>query len=57
MARRTAKQADKRIPVALSMLAAVLALLGAHQTAFRGDSLVTGQPIEMASAMVASPER
>lgn len=57
MTRRTARQTDKRIPIALSMLAAVLALLGAHQAAFRGDSPVTGQPVQMASAMVSSPER
>ncbi|HEX5868643.1 MAG TPA: hypothetical protein VFY72_13160 [Beijerinckiaceae bacterium] len=48
---------SKRVPIALSVLAAVLALLGAHQTAFRTGTRATGQSVQMASAMVTSPQR
>jgi len=56
MSRHIAKRADPRVPIAVSMLAAVLTLLGAHDALGR-SGLATGQPVQMASAMVASPTR
>jgi hypothetical protein len=56
MSRHFEKRADSRVPVAISMLAGVLTLLGAHQ-AFGRLGLAQGQPVQMASALVTSPTR
>ena len=57
MTRSSTTQADKRVPIALSVLTAILTLLGAHQVAFRSSGPATGQSAQMASAMVTSPQR
>lgn len=54
MNRRIATRADKRVPVAVGMLAAVLALLGAHRIAFPGAG-EAAQPVQMAAAMTSAP--
>ncbi len=56
MSRHIGKRADPRGPIAVSMLAAVLALLGAHNALGRSGS-PEGHPVQMASAMVTSPGR
>ncbi|HET9639266.1 MAG TPA: hypothetical protein VFP12_08675 [Allosphingosinicella sp.] len=48
-------QADKRVPVALSVLAAVLLLLGAHQMDLPGASPAADQPVQIATTIVSSP--
>ncbi len=57
MMRRTARQADTRVSIALSLLAAVLALLGAHQMALQGFGKAGGPPVQMAFTPVPSPAR
>lgn len=57
MNRRIGPRPDKRVSIALSLLAAVLALLGAHQMPLRGTGSAPGQPVQMASAMVSSQAR
>jgi hypothetical protein len=55
MDRCIANQADRRVPIAMSVLTAVLALLGAHRIDFRSGGPAAGRSVEMASAMVTSP--
>lgn len=57
MMRRTARQADTRIPIALSMLAVVLALLGAHHMALQGPGSDGDKPVQIAFTLVPSPAR
>lgn len=57
MTRPSTAPANKRVPIALSVLAVVLALLSAHRTAFPSGTPATGQSVQMASAMVTSPGR
>lgn len=48
-------QADRRVPIALSVLAAVLGLLGVHQMAPPSAGPAADQSVQMASTMVSSP--
>ncbi|MGZ8287209.1 MAG: hypothetical protein ACXW27_12670 [Allosphingosinicella sp.] len=57
MKRHISGQADKRLPIALGVLAAVLTLLGAHQMTFGGAIPAAGQSVQIASTMVSPPAR
>jgi hypothetical protein len=56
MSRHIGKQADRRVPIAIGVLAVVLGLLGAQQ-AFGPAVPAAGQPVQMASAMTAPAAR